>query len=391
MCLAVADFVYSGFQELFSVLMASPNDIGRVHALPRFETSTVVALCQLAGLTFRDLPIVLRLFTPINVVGDIHGNFRDLIRIVQTVGLDSKFVFLGDFVDRGPFSLECVLLLFALSVKYPDRFLLIRGNHEFADVASTYGFRDEVSSIYDESVFEQFMVAFSYLPLAATIDGAIFCVHGGIGRTLNRISQIESIERPITDLTDLPMVRAMLWADPTIEYGRFHDSLRASVQEFGPVALHEFLKANGFKLLLRGHQVVDGVHKFDGMDLITVFSSSNGDLPRPNRAAFLQIQADLNPRVSYFDPLPKIGREEAVFEPTGPHSPTAAKDRDRDRRRRRTLLSPSASMVALASGVFTKSQGVRRSLRGLASTPTFHGIDEIPSSAQIIGHSSEYD
>jgi hypothetical protein len=133
--------------------MASPESAGRANPIPRFPVDQVVKLCRLAAGLFNRRHIVMRAMSLISIVGDLHGNLQDLLRILNSGRPNAAYLFLGDYVDRGPFSLECVLLLFVLTVRYPDRFVLIRGNHEFSDCASVYGFKDEILSVYDESVF----------------------------------------------------------------------------------------------------------------------------------------------------------------------------------------------------------------------------------------------
>jgi diadenosine tetraphosphatase ApaH/serine/threonine PP2A family protein phosphatase len=374
----VVDFVLSGFQEILGITGLAATAIGSTQPLPRFSSQTVVDLCRQAAAAFKALPIVLRPEMPMNVVGDIHGNFRDLIRVLQSQGLTANYLFLGDYVDRGPFSLECVLLLFALALKWPDRFLLIRGNHEFADIAGTYGFRDEILGVYDELVFDEFMVAFSYLPLAAVISSTVFCVHGGIGPELNQISQIDTVERPITDITKMPMVTSMLWADPTTDTPRFHKSLRSETQEYGPIALHQFLQGNNLTLLLRGHQVVNGVQKLSGMSVITVFSSSCSDIGRANQAAIVQLMPKEPPQAAYFAPLPRFNRDEAAFFDVMPAGSIIAPTRT-SLARGKFGAARSSSLGGLASGMFRAHSYRKRSgfFRRVTSQDTFtSGTDD---------------
>jgi diadenosine tetraphosphatase ApaH/serine/threonine PP2A family protein phosphatase len=108
------------------------------------------------------------------------------------------------------------------------------------------------------------MNAFAFMPLAAIVDGVVFCVHGGIGPGLEYIHQIQEIPRPIHDQAGIPSVHSLVWADPTGEEDRFRKSVRPQGEEFGAVALEEFMAANGFRLIVRGHQVVSGATNFTG-------------------------------------------------------------------------------------------------------------------------------
>ncbi|CDI81289.1 serine/threonine protein phosphatase, putative, partial [Eimeria acervulina] len=104
-------------------------------------------------------PNLLRLSDPITVVGDIHGQYYDLLKLLD-VGGDpdtTQYLFLGDYVDRGSFSVEVLLLLFALKLNYPSRVWLLRGNHECRQMTSFFNFRDECESKYDMAVYYAFM------------------------------------------------------------------------------------------------------------------------------------------------------------------------------------------------------------------------------------------
>lgn len=150
------------------------------------------------------------------VCGDIHGQFHDLIELFRIGGdiPQTNYLFLGDFVDRGYNSVETFLLLLALKVRYPNKVALLRGNHESRQITQVYGFYDECLRKYGSSnVWKYCTEVFDLLILAAVIDNKIFCVHGGLTPTISTIEEVKSIYRLQEIPHDGPMCD-LLWSDP---------------------------------------------------------------------------------------------------------------------------------------------------------------------------------
>ncbi|OHS97279.1 hypothetical protein TRFO_09562 [Tritrichomonas foetus] len=150
--------------------------------LPSFTTNDLQSLCYQAQTTFTSSQIILHLSSQIVIVGDLHGQILDLFRIIREFGMpdNTSYLFLGDIVDRGEFSVETATIIFALRVMYPDNVHIIRGNHEFAQLCSRCGFLEEVLEFYGSpTVFNAFVDAFAFMPLVALVDDDIVCVHGG--------------------------------------------------------------------------------------------------------------------------------------------------------------------------------------------------------------------
>jgi protein phosphatase len=158
---------------------------------------------------------LLRLSGGINVVGDIHGNIDDLIRIFEKFGYPpvADYLFLGDYVDRGEYSIEVLLLLFALKCKFPNHIYLVRGNHETYQISKVYGFLKECSDKFSACMFTQFNYVFQYLPIAAILEEKVFCVHGGISPDLLHVSDLDSMEKPRLTLSGVFV--DLLWSDPS--------------------------------------------------------------------------------------------------------------------------------------------------------------------------------
>ena len=160
---------------------------------------------------------VQRVDSPVTVCGDIHGQFYDLCELFK-VGGDcpgTNYLFMGDFVDRGYYSVETFLLLLSLKLRYPDRVTLIRGNHESRQITQVYGFYDECKRRYSVKLWRIFADCFNCMPVAAVVEDKILCMHGGLSPDLDHLSQIFDIPRP-TDVPDEGLLCDLLWADPDL-------------------------------------------------------------------------------------------------------------------------------------------------------------------------------
>ena len=172
-------------------------------------------LCKKCRKILSQQDVLLNLSSPIKVCGDIHGQFYDLLRLFGFGGYppNSNYLFLGDYVDRGKQSIETISLLFALKIKYPENIFILRGNHESSKINRIYGFYDECKKRYGKRIWKLFGETFNYLPIAAIIEGKIFCIHGGLSPTLFSLEQIQKIQRP-TEIPDEGLLCDLLWSDP---------------------------------------------------------------------------------------------------------------------------------------------------------------------------------
>jgi serine/threonine-protein phosphatase 5 len=226
-----------------------------------------------------------------NVCGDVHGQFYDLLNIFEINGVPSEnnpYLFNGDFVDRGSFSVEVILTLFCWKLCYPEHFHLMRGNHETRNMNKMYGFEGEVKHKYDMDVMELFSETFCQLPLCAVINSRVMVVHGGLfsadGVTLNDIEAIDRVKEP----PDSGIMCDILWADPIKTNGR-HPSKRGVGLCFGPDIAHRFLNENGLEVLVRSHEVKENGYEeeADGR-VITIFSAPNYCDQMGNKGAILK-------------------------------------------------------------------------------------------------------
>lgn len=250
---------------------------------PQLNSETLIELCQVCESIFREEASLIEIESPCSIVGDLHGHVLDLLRILKFCGLPkddtlpssifassetiknynsmesisqvsssgrisldllspnhSKYVFLGDIIDRGEFSVETITIIFLLKALYPKDVYIIRGNHEFNFMATKCGFFDQVLDLFNEhkhkpdkisqfqsvgnieliqtpglQVYDAFMSTFSYLPFGIRIDRKMLCVHGGIGPQVFSVKSVLQIKRPINDFGVSDVVDSLLWSDPS--------------------------------------------------------------------------------------------------------------------------------------------------------------------------------
>ena len=244
-----------------------------------FSSSDIEKICCLATDFFRKKPNVLYISSPVAIVGDLHGNINDLLRIFSYFSPPpaTNYLFLGDFVDRGFNSLAVISLLLSLMIKYPDNVTLLRGNHEFGLINRYYGFFDEIITKYeDDELWNSFQQVFNYMPLCAIIDKQIFCVHGGISPLLKSVRDFNYVKKPLESYMDNQMVLDVLWSDPADSTDAFAENRRGLGCKYSAEAVSAFLEANKFKLMIRAHQCVkNGINIFANTLGMTVFSASN--------------------------------------------------------------------------------------------------------------------
>lgn len=201
-------------------------------------------------------PNVLVLQSPITICGDIHGQFDDLAYLFEATGNKDKdkYLFMGDYVDRGKFSLNTFIYLCCLKLKYPNNYFLLRGNHESRQVNQMYGFLAECTSQFGHSgIWMLCNGTFDLLPMAALIDHEIFAVHGGISPDMPYISKVSTYDRndelpPEGPLCDL------CWSDPE-NVKKWVQNTRGAGYIFGSTQIKHFVHINHIKLVTRSHQL----------------------------------------------------------------------------------------------------------------------------------------
>lgn len=311
------------WQEQLNMYISEITGYVELHAskilpttFPIMDTDVIKELTTAATNLFKEEPSLLEVNSDIAIVGDLHGQIFDLIRVLDTCGMPDKqkYLFLGDIVDRGEFSIETIIVVFLLKVIWPENVLIIRGNHEFRSLCSNLGFLSQINAVYNDPViFDCFIQSFSYIPFAALINGDILCVHGGIGPHCYSLDQFRSIQRPVEEADD-DFLASIVWSDPSPDVRFFEQSaVRGSGYLFGAEAVEEFLGPAKLRVLIRGHEcVADGIHKNFNDKVITVFTASNYCGCVENRSAVLTIKDNI---IDFrtFKPLQWLKREDVIF------------------------------------------------------------------------------
>lgn len=271
-------------------------------------------LLKKASEVLMEEPNVVRVQSPVTIVGDIHGQFYDMMELFEVTGKppDTNLLFLGDYVDRGYDSVECLCYILALKVRFRRRITMLRGNHESCDINKIYGFYDECFKKYNtEKVWKLFTGVFQCLPLSAIVENMIFCLHGGLSPAIKTIDNLSLLRR----FSDVPHEGAMcdlLWSDPDDNIKGFLPSPRSAGYVFGPDITEEFLHKNKLTMIARAHQLTrSGYVKAHKNNVVTIFSAPNYCYRCGNLGAVMDVDEHHNISYTTFEnakntPDPKV-------------------------------------------------------------------------------------
>lgn len=325
---------YEGLYNLFINLLLIPKEYTPDYHF-NMKKELIAKLCEEVQKILMNESSLVRVRSPIKIFGNIHGQFGDLMKLFDNFGSPSDaifdgdidsidYLFLGDYVDRGCNSIEVIVLLFALKLKYPDQIHLLRGNHEDRVVNKIYGFAEECASKFAEdtsdpsSLFQRINKVFEFLPMAAIIDNKFFCLHGGIGQTLRYIDEVENIPKPfeiqhfnenVKNSALQKIVNEMLWCDPEDPQAYSNDNeinnrgllgledIRC--KKFGLDRTKKFLEDNGLSLIIRSHEIVKDGFEMLNDKLVTIVSCLDYCNKHQNAGGILKIKKN-------FEIIPKI-------------------------------------------------------------------------------------
>lgn len=242
---------------------------------------------------------------PVTVCGDIHGQFHDLVELFKIGGScpETNYLFMGDYVDRGYYSLETLTYLILLKVRYPTRFFMTRGNHESRQITQVYGFYDECLRKYgNANVWKYFTDLFDFLPLTAVVENQIFTLHGGLSPSIETLDHIRMLDRFQEVPHEGPMCD-LLWSDPEDRFG-WGISPRGAGYIFGHDISEQFNHTNKLNMICRAHQLVmTGFNWAHNRNVCTVFSAPNYCYRCGNEAAIMEIDEHMRFNLLLFNKL----------------------------------------------------------------------------------------
>ena len=273
----------------------------------RLSKSDIKEIINLFKKVIKNEPNIVKIDDPITVVGDLHGQFYDLLKCLEVGGNpeNTKYLFLGDYVDRGSFSIEILLLLFSLKINYSKSIIMLRGNHECRQMTSSFNFKKECEVKYDSEIYNLFMETFDCLPLACIINDKYIALHGGISPELKKVEDLNTIKR-FKEPPKTGLMCDILWSDPIdkdeeakkILY--LPNKMRNCSYIFGAKAVKPLLEKNKYLSIIRAHETqLEGfkMHQWDQTSdfpfVITIFSAPNYCDVYGNKAAVIKINNNM--------------------------------------------------------------------------------------------------
>ncbi|KAK3196041.1 3',5'-cyclic-nucleotide phosphodiesterase (PDEase) (3':5'-CNP) [Lecanicillium sp. MT-2017a] len=271
----------------------------------RLTEEQALFILRRGGEILRSEPNLLEMDAPITVCGDVHGQYYDLMKLFEVGGdpAETRYLFLGDYVDRGYFSIECVLYLWSLKIHYPNTLWLLRGNHECRHLTDYFTFKLECKHKYSETVYEACMESFCSLPLAAVMNKQFLCIHGGLSPELHTLDDLRNINR-FREPPTQGLMCDILWADPLEDFGQektsdyfLHNHVRGCSYFFSYPAACAFLEKNSLLSVIRAHEAQDAGYRMyrktrtTGFpSVMTIFSAPNYLDVYNNKAAVLKYE-----------------------------------------------------------------------------------------------------
>ncbi|KAF1756937.1 hypothetical protein GCK72_013392 [Caenorhabditis remanei] len=291
--------------------------IEKFGSLEGFADSDILEMLKMMKELLEPLPCLLELVAPVIVFGDIHGQLSDLLEFVKQVGRppDFQYLLLGDYVDRGDKSLETVVWLFCMKILFPKKVHLLRGNHEVRRVNALYGFKEELVRKRNDHMWKVFNDVFAELPICASINRKILCMHGGISTEIKSwLTLSEMSKSRFHKDCENGIVVQMLWADPNRNEDKCRFNRPRGISNlFGQTAIEELCTALDIDLVIRAHELKDNGYAFEfDNQLLTVFSAPYYSGCNSNSGSVVTISRSLKLRIVTLKPI--RGHDSMVLE-----------------------------------------------------------------------------
>ncbi|KAI5956651.1 CNA1 [Candida margitis] len=271
----------------------------------RLQEDQAIKIVKQATQLLTAEPNLLSVPAPVTICGDVHGQYYDLMKLFEVGGdpKTTKYLFLGDYVDRGSFSIECLIYLYALKITYPNSFWMLRGNHESRHLTEYFTFKNECVHKYSSKLYEECITSFNALPLAAIMNEQFFCVHGGISPQLTDLDSVRKMNR-FREPPTKGLMCDLLWADPIEEYDEdnidtdyLNNAVRGCSYAFTYKAACKFLDRTKLLSIIRAHEAQNAGYRMYKRtktmgfpSLLTMFSAPNYLDSYNNKAAVLKYE-----------------------------------------------------------------------------------------------------
>ena len=262
-------------------------------------------------------PNVVEISAPITICSSIQGHFFDLLEIFKIAENppNSNYLFLGNNVNNGFYSLECITLLLCLKVRYPKRIFLMRGKYDDKTISFNYGFYDECLTKYGNSKVYNYVVdVFNYFPLCAKIENQIFCVNSGLSHEINTIDEINSLER-IKEIPEEGPITDLLYNEPGDNFYGFSYTKGFGCLFFGYEITRNFNETNKCKYMIIGPKLYSykGYEWLQDNQLCSIFSSSNFCNRYRNKGAVMIIDEYLENKIlQFYSPKEKYDNNKRI-------------------------------------------------------------------------------
>ncbi|KAI5961244.1 CNA1 [Candida pseudojiufengensis] len=303
-----APATFKPFNEQVFLKNGLPNcDFIKEHFIKegRLQEDQAIKIIKQATQLLTSEPNLLSVPAPVTICGDVHGQYYDLMKLFEVGGdpKSTKYLFLGDYVDRGSFSIECLIYLYSLKISYPNSFWMLRGNHESRHLTEYFTFKNECLHKYSQKLYDECLTSFNALPLAAIMNDQFFCVHGGISPQLQDLDSIRKLNR-FREPPTKGLMCDLLWADPIEEYDEdnidteyLNNAVRGCSYAFTYKATCKFLDRTKLLSVIRAHEAQNAGYRMYKRtktmgfpSLLTMFSAPNYLDSYNNKAAVLKYE-----------------------------------------------------------------------------------------------------